>query len=144
MVIRAAAPPDAEAVYRLLEQFVTSYRPQRPAFGRQYLSLVDSTDACVLVADVDETVVGYALALRCPTLHANGDIWILQELMVDPDHRSRGIGQALLAGVVDHARASGAVEVTVVSRRAGPYYVRHGFTETASYFKLKLTDNPAP
>ena len=95
-------------------------------------------------ADDGDDLRGYALALRVPTLYANGDLWNLQKLFVDAAYRSRGIGRLLLDRVVDDARANGAVEVTVVSRRAGPYYIKNGFIETASYFKLKLTENPGP
>ena len=94
-----------------------------------------------MVAASENTILGYALALRVPTLYANGDLWELQELMVDPDYRSRGIGRQLLSSVVAHARTDGAVEVVIPSRRAGAYYERFGFQEFASCYKLKLTDN---
>ena len=142
--IRPAEPRDGHRVFELLVQFVTSYKPQRDAFDANFPALIASPDANLLVAEAAGDVVGYALALRVPTLYANGDLWDLQELMVDPGHRNQGIGKLLLDRVIADARDQNAVEVTVVSRRAGPYYVRHGFTETASYFKLKLTDKAAP
>jgi len=123
--IRAAAKPDAGEVYVLLQQFVVSYKPNREKFDTQYSRLMGSKDVCFLVA-AGEVLQGYALALRVPTLYANGDLWELQELMVAPEHRSQ-------------ARSNGAVEVVVPSRRAGDYYLRHGFMEAASYYKLKLT-----
>lgn len=142
IVVRRAEKTDAEAVFAMLGEFVTSYRPRREAFDRNFPALIGSADADLLVAEEDGTLRGYALALRVPTLYANGDLWNLQELFVDASHRSRGIGGLLLGCVVENARARNAVEVTVPSRRAGAYYIRHGFVETASYFKLKLTENP--
>ena len=136
--IRAAAKPDAGEVYVLLQQFVVSYKPNREKFDTQYSRLMGSKDVCFLVA-AGEVLQGYALALRVPTLYANGDLWELQELMVAPEHRSQGIGAELLAAVISHAWSNGAVEVVVPSRRAGDYYLRHGFMEAASYYKLKLT-----
>ena len=141
--IRPAKVTDADRIFEMLTEFVTSYRPVREAFDRNFPALLDSADANLLVAD-DGELRGYALALRVPTLYANGDLWNLQELFVDASFRSQGIGHKLLDAVVDNARLRDAVEVTVVSRRAGPYYIKHGFVETASYFKLKLTDSPPP
>jgi len=140
--IRPARLEDADRVFEMLAEFVTSYKPVREAFDRNFPALVDSVDADLLVADEGGELRGYALAVREPTLFANGDLWTLLELFVDAAYRSRGIGEALLNKVVENARARGAVEVTVVSRRAGPYYVQRGFLESASYFKLKLSENP--
>jgi N-acetylglutamate synthase-like GNAT family acetyltransferase len=140
--IRPAEPADATQVFGLLEQFVVSYKPQPDRYAQMFSRLIASPDAYLAVGIVENNVRGYALALRVPTLYANGDLWELQELMVDPDFRSQGIGQSLLDSVIAHAKANGAIEVVVPSRRAGAYYVKHGFTETASYFKLKLTGNP--
>jgi len=142
--IRRAKITDADRIFEMLAEFVTSYRPIREAFDINFPALVNSADADLLVAESDNNLRGYALALRVPTLYANGELWNLQELFVDAAFRSRGVGRGLLDAVVDNARRRGAVEVTVVSRRAGPYYIKHGFLETASYFKLKLTENTPP
>ncbi|HVV08738.1 GNAT family N-acetyltransferase [Amycolatopsis sp.] len=139
--VRPADVTDADAVFGLLCRFATSYRPQRAAFDRNYEQLLasmtyDSTD--LLVAD-DGQVLGYALATRFLVLYANGPVSELQELMVDPAHRGRGIGRALVHAVVARARAAGAVEVTVPTRRARDYYLALGFTETATFLKLPLS-----
>ena len=121
--VRSAVIRDADAVFGLLSQFVVSYVAEREPFDRMFPRLVASPDANVLVAVHVDTVVGYALALRVPTLYANGELWHLQELMVDADCRCRGIGRALLERVVTDAHFEGAVEVVVPSRRAGGFYL---------------------
>ena len=93
--IRKAQLADADEVYCLLQQFVVSYQPLREKFDIQLPRLIDSKGACFLVADGDG-INGYALALRVPTLYANGDLWELQELMVAPERRTQGIGAKLL------------------------------------------------
>ncbi len=45
---------------------------------------------------------------------------------------------------IELARAAGAVELTVPTRRAVAYYLRLGFEETATYLKRKLTGAPRP
>ncbi len=137
-VVRQALAADAESVFALLVQFAMSYRPRRDAFDEHYPSLLTADHANLMVAEVGARVVGYALAFELLTLYANGVVLELQELMVDPEYRSRGLGEKLVRAVVEHGRATGAVEVVVPTRRARDYYVRLGFEETASYLKLKL------
>lgn len=138
LVIRPARPADADQLFRLVEQFATSYRPDRAAFDRHFPRLLaaDSTDC--LVADGGGDLLGYVLAFQLLTLYANGIVVELQELMVAPEHRGRGTGRRLVEAIVARARDAGAVEVTVPTRRAREYYLRIGFEETATYFKRRL------
>ncbi|KAA9152926.1 GNAT family N-acetyltransferase [Amycolatopsis acidicola] len=142
MRTRPADVTDADAVFLLLQGFATSYHPRRAAFDRNYEQLLsvmtyDSTD--LLVAEDDGKVIGYALAARFLVLYANGPVTELQELMVDPAQRGRGVGRALVNAIIERARAAGAVEVTVPTRRARDYYVKLGFAETATFLKLPLS-----
>lgn len=137
-VIRAAKIDDAEAIFDLLTQFAVSYKPNRSTFNEHLPQLIESPTADLLVAVLDEIVVGYALAFRLLTFYANGPITEIQELMVEPQHRGRGIGKRLVETVVESARTNGCCEVTVPTRRARDYYRKLGFEETASYFKRKL------
>jgi predicted N-acetyltransferase YhbS len=138
--IRPAEPTDADAVFSLLESFATSYRPSRAAFDRNYGRLLakaaDGTD--LLVAEDEAQVTGYALVTRFLVLYANGHVAELQELMVAPAWRGRGIGRALVSAIARKARVAGAVELTVPTRRARDYYLALGFTETATFLKLDL------
>ncbi|MDX6346878.1 MAG: hypothetical protein QOF84_1668, partial [Streptomyces sp.] len=54
--------------------------------------------------------------------------------------RGRGIGERLVAAVLERARTKGAVEVTVPTRRARDYYLRLGFEQTATYLKRPVRD----
>jgi predicted N-acetyltransferase YhbS len=139
--IRPAGQDDADKVFVLLCQFATSYRPDRAAFDRHFPLLLKATEdrrAHLLVAEVDGQVVGYALACMLLVLYANGVVVELQELMVESAYRDQGIGQRLVRTVVQRARAAGAVEVTVPTRRARQYYLRLGFEETATHLKHRL------
>ena len=140
VLIRSARISDADALFPLLQQFAMSYRPDRATFDRHYPLLLAADHADLLVAEVDDQLVGYALAFNLLTLYANGIVVELQELMVAPEYRSRGIGRRLVTEVMDRARAAGAIEMTVPTRRAVEYYLRLGFAQTATYLKLKLAE----
>lgn len=136
--IRPAQASDADAVFGLLTQFATSCKPQRDAFGSHYPVLLGADNADLLVAEIDDSVIGYALAFDMLTLFANGIVTELVELMVEPPYREQGIGSRLVGAIVERAKACGSIEVTVPTRRVAEFYTRLGFEETAEYFKFKV------
>ncbi len=138
LLIRPAQANDANAVFALLVEFAMSYVSERAAFDRHYPELLESKSADLLVAEKDGQVAGYALGFDLLTLFANGVVTELQELMVEPKQRGQGIGVSLVKEAITRAKARGSVEVTVPTRRAGEFYKRLGFKDTADYFKLEL------
>jgi predicted N-acetyltransferase YhbS len=138
MTIRPAQLDDRDRLYELLCQFVWSTTPDRQAFDRNFPAVVADPNTYLRVAEDNGVVLGYSLAVLQWTLYANGKIVLLQELMVDPEHRGKGIGGQLMQSVIDDAMQAGAREITVPTRRAKDYYPRFGFNEIAAYFKLKV------
>ncbi len=137
--IRPARASDAEAVFSHLGRFATSYAPVRTAFDGSYPRILESEDTDLLVAEQEGRVVGYALTSDALTLFANGVVTELLELYVEESERGRGFGRALVQEAIARARDRGAVEVTVPTRRAGPFYLKLGFQATAELFKLPLS-----
>jgi GNAT superfamily N-acetyltransferase len=136
--IRPAVAADGDALFPLLQGFATSHPPERSAFNANLPRLVEAEHAELWVACADRQPIGYLLAFHLLTLYANGVVTEVQELMVDPAWRGRGIGRRLVDTVVESARARGSVEVTVPTRRAESFYEACGFEPTASYLKLEL------
>jgi GNAT superfamily N-acetyltransferase len=138
-LVRPARPADADAVFALLTAFAISYQPRRDTFDAHYRRLLHpSGTGLLLVAEAGGAVVGYALAHRLLVLFANGAVYELQELMVEPAQRGRGVGRLLVEALTRRALDDGAVEVTVPTRRARDFYLRLGFEETATYLKRPL------
>jgi N-acetylglutamate synthase-like GNAT family acetyltransferase len=137
--IRPAAHTDADAVFRLLCDFATTYRPDRTRYETvtfsQVLRAAAEHRAEFLVAERGSQVVGYAYAARMPTLFAGGTVLELLELAVDAPLRGHGTGSRLVREVQDRARWAGDTEVTVPTRRAVDFYHRLDFTETATFLK---------
>ncbi|MDT5036029.1 MAG: hypothetical protein QOE03_1214, partial [Micromonosporaceae bacterium] len=85
------------------------------------------------VAEIDGYVVGAAwlhVAERVPG-NESLDRWYgdIQSVMVRDEHRNRGIGGALMVGILTEARTRGLLHVTVHSgRRAVDFYLRNGFS----------------
>ncbi|MGX1474366.1 UNVERIFIED_CONTAM: N-acetylglutamate synthase-like GNAT family acetyltransferase [Streptomyces canus] len=144
--VRPATASDADAVFRLLADFATTYRPDPDRFTAvtfpEVLRATAEGRAEFLVAERNTQVIGYAYAVRMPTLFADGTLLELLELTVATPLRGRGTGSRLVRAVQDRARHAQDVEMTVPTRRAADFYRRLGFTETATY--LKWPSPPPP
>jgi GNAT superfamily N-acetyltransferase len=72
-----------------------------------------------------DPVVGFAHVL------AVDDAWLLEQVVVHPDHGRRGLGSALLEAVADEVARRGGREVTLRTYADvpwnAPWYARHGY-----------------
>lgn len=75
-------------------------------FGR----LVDPTDPAMLgvvAVDGDDRVLGLGNLVVHPNTWSRQDDAYLEDLAVDPDHRGRGVGHAIIAELVERGRTLG-------------------------------------
>jgi ribosomal protein S18 acetylase RimI-like enzyme len=132
-VIRPAREPDAPALVPLLGQL--GYPLAEADVARVLAELLRDPAHLVLVADEDGHVVGFVNANFRPQLHHLAPVGTIDELVVDEACRSRGVGERLVAAVLEEARRRGAdvVEVTTHERRerARSFYRRCGFEATS-------------
>ena len=143
--IRRAAPPDAALLSELAERtFRTTFAPHNSdanmalhcarTYGAaiQTAEIADPTRVTV-VAEVGGTLVGYA-QLRCD--HPTACVVAvrpaeIQRIYVDAPWHGRGIAQALMAAMLEHARIAGADRVWLGvwerNPRARRFYEKSGF-----------------
>lgn len=126
MVIRFARKEDIPALIRLLRQVgrvhyegrPDIFRPDAQKYDAQSLeNLLQAADRPVLVAAMDDMVVGYAFLLVedhqfDPVLQARRTVYI-DDLCVDEAHRGEGIGKALYNAALNFAKEQGAYNVTL-------------------------------
>src|SRR5262249_28739353 len=74
---------------------------------------LNQPNALVMVAQDSTGVIGYAYgALEGPDfVSLRGPAGVLHDLMVDPDHRRRGIGRLLTTRIIDELRSLGARQI---------------------------------
>jgi GNAT superfamily N-acetyltransferase len=80
-------------------------------------------------------VRGYALTTIVPLLSTNGLSAQLQEIVVAEDARGKDYGTQLVKAVEAECERRGVRQLTVASRRAGGFYDRLGFHESAEYMR---------
>jgi GNAT superfamily N-acetyltransferase len=98
---------------------------------------LDHNDAVLLVAVVENTVVGVISLHFIPQLALPGDFCRISYLCVSPAARGQGIGTALEERAYELAQERGCdrMEVHSHSRRvdAHRFYTRQGYTESPKY-----------
>lgn len=115
-----------EAFARLIPQLTSSSTPPDADVLRQ---LVDGPDTDLLVARVDDAIVG-SLTLAFYLIPTGLKAWI-EDVVVDDAARGRGIGRLLNEAALERARTRGAKNVSLTSRpsreAANRLYQRIGF-----------------
>lgn len=106
-------------------------RPARPSDLPAVLALV--TQAALPPDGVAEHIGGFLVAARegevvaCAGLEVYGSCGLLRSVVVRPDHRGRGVGRAVVAAVIERARARGLSHLYLLTTTAAGYFARMGF-----------------
>lgn len=137
MTVRTAQLGDEDAIFALVEQLGHAFPPEREAFDSTIASYFAGEQPTVLLYVVEDAgqICGYALSTIVPLLSTNGPSAQLQEIVVADDARGKDYGTQLVEAVQDECRRRGVRQLTVASRRAGGFYDRLGFHESAEYMR---------
>jgi len=135
----SARAADVPELVGLLEILFTQEAELSPDADKQRLALelilAEPALARLFVARAGSKVVAMAaLHFTISTAEGGRAAW-LEDCVVHPDYRRRGIGAALLAHVLEQARALGATRVTLLTdsdnARAQALYRRLGFAASS-------------
>ena len=136
--VRRLTLNDLDALFHLVEQFATSFKPEHGAFEVAVQHIILDESAWISVADYNGEVAGYCLGFEHYALFANGRVAWVEEIMVKEELRQKGIGRALMEEFEKWASTRGAKLVALATRRASPFYSALGYEESATYFRKLL------
>lgn len=99
----------------------------------------------ILVMRAGERIVGMVNLLFTVSTAEGGNVILLEDMVIHPDHRGVGLGSQLLRHSVDFAAKNGFLRITLLTdrmnERAIRFYRRHGFELSAMVpMRLMLSD----
>jgi GNAT superfamily N-acetyltransferase len=150
LTVREAKQDDIPIILKLYRQLAMN--PSEPEsvtteleFSREmFREMAEMDDYHLLVAEIDGEVVGTTFLVILPGLAHSISRWgVMEYMVVDKAHRSRGIGQALMDHAAELAKEAGCYKIMLGSnkkrldahrfyRSAGYEATHEGFTR---YFK---------
>jgi len=139
MHIEAATEADLPALTKLLAVLFAQeaeFTPNPEAQHRGLLRIITNHDVgIVLVAKEDETVLGMVILLYTVSTALGERVALLEDMVVSPEARGRGVGSHLLKRAVSVAEAAGCLRITLLTDQlnlsAQRFYKRHGFTPSS-------------
>jgi GNAT superfamily N-acetyltransferase len=141
--VRHATGSDAAAVAELASRLAQSFPFSRVRFDASFAALLNTEDACLLLAVDGDTALGYILGFEHVTFYANGRVATVEEILVRAEFRRRGIGRALMEAFERWALSRNCNLVTLATRRAVPFYVALGYEESAAHLRKALGEPAA-
>jgi ribosomal protein S18 acetylase RimI-like enzyme len=107
---------------------------------------LEDPDKAVLVADDDGDVIGYAYAVveGYDYMALRGPAGVLHDIILDPEHRGRGVGQLLLDAALEFFRSRGVPRMVLSTAEqnepAQRLFASMGFRRTMVEMTRELDD----
>jgi GNAT superfamily N-acetyltransferase len=136
--VRPARGGDARGVAILAAELAQSFVFSAEKFEQSYPALLSAGNACLLVAAEGDECLGYVLGFRHLTFYANGPVGWVEEILVRPECRGRGLGRALMSAFEQWATEHDCTLVALATRRAAPFYRAVGYQDSAAYLRKVL------
>jgi GNAT superfamily N-acetyltransferase len=152
--IRNAGIDDLQALVTLLQALFSIEADFSPDADRQHRGLTLMLDGCgkhrcIKVADVDGVVVGMCTAQTLISTAEGATVALVEDMVVDPAYRGRGIGRRLMTAIETWSRRHGAVRLQLLADRTNfsalDFYDRIGWVPTQLIcLRRKCIDQPSP
>lgn len=142
--LRPAEIKDLDVLGQLFDQYRIFYRqPSNLEAARQFIAeRLEQGDSVLIVAEQDDTLIGFTQLYPSFSSVAMRKIWILNDLFVGPGSRGAGVGQGLLQYAADYARENGAIRLQlsteVTNTVAQTLYERVGYQKNTAFYYYSL------
>jgi glucosamine-phosphate N-acetyltransferase len=140
--IRPCSMDDFDAVARLLRQLWPERHLDVDSLRTVFGQAITSDPQVFLCVVSGQGVIGFASLSVRNSLWQEGKLGHVDELVVDAEHRNRGVGTRLLEHLVALARQRGCRRMELDSafhrKDSHQFYERHGFENGAFHFSKTL------
>lgn len=123
------------ALLRLLFTIEADFSFNEPRQRKGLLMMLDNDRGCVLVAEEAGQVIGMCTGQLVISTAEGGPAVLVEDMVVDPAHRGRGAGRALIKAMAGWAQEQGATRLQLLADKNNPpalaFYERLGWRTTA-------------
>jgi ribosomal protein S18 acetylase RimI-like enzyme len=106
-----------------------------------YRALLDRDDTLVVVGTIDDAVIGFGVG-RIERLRDGRDLGIIEELYVEPEARSVGVGEAIAEALLDFFRERGCIGADALAlpgnRATKNFFEQNGFVARSIVMHRRL------
>lgn len=141
---RPAQSEDIPALCNLLEELFTletDFHPDRGKQAQALQSLIDKSNAChdqsacvVWVAEHAGEVIGMCTVQVYISTAEGGEVGLVEDVIIDADHRLQGVGRQMLQTLVTWARERGLTRLQLLAdthnETAMSFYQKLGWDKT--------------
>lgn len=147
IIIRRATKEDIPGMVRLLEQLFSieidfNFNAEKQATGLKML-IKAYPKACVMVATIDERVVGMLQAQVSISTAEGALSMMLEDMVIESGYRKKGIGKKLIDEMQDWGERVGVVRMQlladITNTNALDYYSHIGWKQTRMFCQRKYT-----
>ena len=112
-MVRRTGLTHLDVVARLFDQYRGFYgQPSDPVLARDFIrERMERDESVILLAWVDDAAVGFTQLYPAFSSVSASRVWILNDLLVLPEARRKGVARALLSAAADFVRADGALRL---------------------------------
>lgn len=129
---------DGDAIFGLAQRFAASANLVHASFDPCLREILSDAHSWLAVAECERQVVGYCLGFDRWCLSIHGRAAWLDEIMVKPLWRRRGVGRELLTAFEGWARARCSRTVGLGTREAWPFFEAMGYEEQSCLLQKAL------
>jgi GNAT superfamily N-acetyltransferase len=149
MEIRTATTSDLELLVPVFEAYRAFYRqPAREADARNYLSdRLTHNESIILLAIDESNVIGFTQLFPTYSSSTLERFYILNDLFVDPQYRSKGIGAILLNAAKKLVIEKGYKGLSLETENNNPaqhLYEKEGWTKDLDFLHYFWANNQKP
>lgn len=145
--IRLATDRDIKNICEIVSQLTPGLpHDYRDAENKFESHIKNNQDYFLWVAELDGEVVGTAMAhLQHKLSHHCGTALHLEDVVVDKDHRGKGIGELLVNKAIETAKQYECYKILLTCfQKTTAYYEKFGFVQHDIGMRLTLVENLYP
>ncbi|WP_296282001.1 GNAT family N-acetyltransferase [Pseudoxanthomonas sp.] len=112
-MVRRTGLTHLDVVARLFDQYRGFYgQPSDPALATAFIrARMERDESVIFLAWNDDAAVGFTQLYPAFSSVSASRVWILNDLLVVPEARRKGVARALLSAAAEFARADGALRL---------------------------------